>query len=105
MKGIYIICLLFLIALSTARLQIQAQSNPTLRLGHGYELSCVGANGHVDYEAIALPTGITLNGHTLEISDASKVKSGAFPIQIRALDSAGQSDSRVLVIIIENNSN
>ena len=105
MKGIHIISLILLVALTTARLRIQTQSNPTLRLGQNYELSCIGANGHVNYEAIALPTGVTLNGHTLEISDASKAKTGNFPIQIRATDSAGQSDSKVLVIIIENNSN
>lgn len=72
MKGIIIISFVLLLTLTNAKLQINTQQQAVLTQGQGIELSCVGANGAVNYEAASLPQGVVLEGHMLQIQDSSQ---------------------------------
>ena len=53
------------------------------------------------YEAMNLPEGVKLKGDQLYIEDSSKLKRGYYPIRIKAFDDYGQTDEKLIVLVVK----
>ena len=48
-----------------------------------------------------LPDGVKLKGDQLYIEDSSKLKAGYYPIRIQAFDDHGQTDEKLIVLVVK----
>ena len=95
MKSV-IVCLIFLAFVSALELQV----DPRLVLENTYQLQCINAQGKVTYQIQNLPKGITLNDNVLQINSNGAAADGFYPVRVKAQDAAGQTDERIVVIVV-----
>lgn len=63
-------------------------------------MRCSGAYGNVKYYATNLPYGVQLQGDKIKIVDKNAVENGIQTIRLKAQDSYGHSDERLIVLVI-----
>lgn len=56
------------------------------------------------YEAQNLPQGVRLHNDKIELFDSSNNNGGYYPVKIRATDSSGSVDERIVVVVIRGGS-
>ena len=95
MKAI-LISLLLVSAALTLKLEVGAQVD----LSSPLALECSGAQGQVSYEAHNLPQGVRLYNDKIELFDNNNARSGYYPVKVRASDSSGSVDERIIVVSI-----
>lgn len=96
MKTILIATLLL-----TACFGLELKVGAQLNLDKAYSLACSGAQGAITYQASNLPQGVRLYNDKIELFDNKQASSGYYPVTIRAEDSAGSVDERIVVLVIK----
>ena len=91
-----ILTLLLLLVVSSLKLSV----SPKVNLGSPYQLTCTGIAGQVSYTVQNLPAGVQLVGDQIRIVDESLLVNGYYPVKVRAQDSSGAVDERIVVIVI-----
>ena len=96
--------LIISVALVSWAVGLQLQIGTQLTLDQAYQLACSNAQGPVTYEAQNLPQGVRLHNDKIELFDSSNNNGGYYPVKIRATDSSGSVDERIVVVVIRGGS-
>lgn len=96
--------LIISVALVSWAISLQLQIGTQLTLDQAYQLACSDAQGPVTYEAQNLPQGVRLHNDKIELFDSSNNNGGYYPVKIRATDSSGSVDERIVVVVIRGGS-
>ena len=91
--------ILFAVLLITTSFGLQLQIATQLNLDQAYSLTCSGAQGQVTYQADNLPQGVRLSNDKIELF-GDNYAAGYYPVKIRAQDSTGAVDERIVVLVL-----